>query len=124
VTSVKFEKLRNVGLITLDNPPINLVDDDLLLELGKALDDVDSSGVRAVLLHATGDHFGPGVNVKTTFSGVDRRSARKMLTRAIPIALRLEQLDVPIVCAVQGFCFERWNIINRVVPGCRASAVR
>ncbi|MEH2503370.1 enoyl-CoA hydratase/carnithine racemase [Bradyrhizobium sp. AZCC 1578] len=105
MTSVRFEKLRNVGLITLDNPPINLVDDDLLLELGKAIDEVDSSGVRAVLLHATGDHFGPGVNVKTTFSGVNSRGGRKMLTRAIPIVLRLEQLDIPIVCAVQGFCF-------------------
>ncbi|MGQ0682437.1 enoyl-CoA hydratase/isomerase family protein [Bradyrhizobium sp.] len=105
MTSVKFEKLGNVGLITLDNPPINLVDDDLLLELGRALDEVESSGVRAALLHATGDHFGPGVNVKTTFSGVNSKGARKMLTTAIPIVLRLEQLDVPIVCAVQGFCF-------------------
>lgn len=112
MTSVKFEKLGNVGLITLDNPPINLVDDNLLLELGRALDEVESSGVRAALLHATGDHFGPGVNVKTTFSGVNStfsgvnsKGARKMLTRAIPMVLRLEQLDVPIVCAVQGFCF-------------------
>ena len=101
MTSVKFEKQHNVGVITLDNPQVNLVDDDLLLELGKALDEVGSSGVRGVLLHATGDHFGPGVNVKTTFSGVDSRGTRKMLTRAIPIALRLEQLNVPIVCAVQ-----------------------
>jgi len=105
VTSVSFEKLRNVGLITLNNPPINLVDDDLLLELGKALDEVDRSEVRAVLLHAAGDHFGPGVNVKTTFSGVNSKGARKMLTGAIPMALRLEQLDIPVVCAVQGFCF-------------------
>ena len=105
MTSVSFEKRGNVGLITLDNPPINLVDDDLLLELGKALDEVDRSEVRAVLLHAVGDHFGPGVNVKTTFSGVNSKGARKMLAGAIPMALRLEQLDLPVVCAVQGFCF-------------------
>jgi enoyl-CoA hydratase/carnithine racemase len=73
--------------------------------LGKALDEVDRSEARAVLLHATGDHFGPGVNVKTAFSGVGSKSARRMLTTALSIMHRMEQSDAPIVCAVQGFCF-------------------
>ncbi len=104
MSSARFEKQGNVGVVTIDNPPINLADNALFSALVKVLDEVEASDVRALLVQAEGDHFGCGVNVKTTFVGVDAKGARQMLGRGIPIATRMEGLDMPVVCAVQGLC--------------------
>lgn len=101
---VHFEKQGTLGVITIDNPPINLTDNPLLAALPNVLDEVDSSDVRAILLQAEGDHFGCGVNVNTTFVGLGSKDARTMLNRGIPIMTRMEGLNIPIVCAVQGLC--------------------
>lgn len=101
---VRFEQQGNLGVITINNPPINLADDSLFAALTKALDDVDASDVRALLLQAEGDHFGSGMNVKTTFVGVDSRNAWRMLRKGIFMATRMEEKNIPIVCAVQGLC--------------------
>lgn len=104
MSSVRFEKQRNVGVITIDNPPINLADNALFSAFAGVLEEVDASDVRALLIQAAGDHFGCGVNVKTTFVGVDSKNARQMLSEGITVCTRLEGLPIPIVCAVQGLC--------------------
>jgi enoyl-CoA hydratase/carnithine racemase len=77
MSSVRFEQQANIGIITIDNPPINLADDALFSAFEKVLDDVDASDVRALLMQAAGDHFGCGVNVNTTFVGVSSKGARQ-----------------------------------------------
>lgn len=104
MSSVRFEKQANVGVITIDNPPINLADNALFAAFETVLDEVEASDIRALLVQAAGDHFGCGVNVQTTFVGVDSKSARQMLGRGIRICTRLEALNIPVVCAVQGLC--------------------
>ncbi len=104
MSSVRFERQGNVGVITIDNPPINLADNAIFSAFETVLDEVEASDVRALLVQAAGDHFGCGVNVKTTFVGVDSKGARQMLSRGIPICTRLEDLNIPVVCAVQGLC--------------------
>lgn len=102
---VKYEIKGQVGVITIDNPPINLTDDAVMSGLQTVLDLIDAQPPRALMLQAAGEHFGCGVNVNTTFVGVDGDMARKMLGKAIPLATRMEEMQVPIVAAVQGFCF-------------------
>lgn len=104
MSSVRFEKQGNVGVITIDNPPINLADNALFSAFVSVLDEVDASDVRALLIQAAGDHFGCGVNVNTTFVGVNSKGARQMLGEGIAVCTRLEALPIPIVCAVQGLC--------------------
>jgi hypothetical protein len=98
---VHFEKQGNLGVVTIDNPPINLADNPLFAAFTEVLDEVDSSDVRALLIQAEGDHFGGGVNVNTTFVGVDSKNARRLLNRGIPMVTRLEGLNIPVVCAVR-----------------------
>src|SRR5260221_13825637 len=100
---VHFEKQGNLGVVTIDNPPINLADNPLFAAFTEVLDEVDSSDVGALLIQAEGDHFGGGGNVKTTFVGVDSKNSGRLLNRGIPFGTRLGGLNIPWVCAVQGF---------------------
>lgn len=101
---VQFEMEDTLGVITIDNPPVNLADDPLFAAFDKALDEVESSGVRALLVQARGDHFGCGVNVNTTFVDLDGRAGRKMLNQGIAMVTRMQDLNILTVCAVQGLC--------------------
>jgi enoyl-CoA hydratase/carnithine racemase len=101
---VRFEADGNLGVITIDNPPINLADNPLFAAFADALNAVEPSGVRALLVQAEGDHFGCGVNVKTTFVGIDGKMGRRMLYQGLAMITRMEEMNIPIVCAVQGLC--------------------
>jgi len=103
--SVGLEFDGSVAIITIDNPPLNLTDADVFNGLEDAFDQIETSNARAVLLRAAGDHFGCGVNIKTTFVGTDAVQARSLIGRSLSIMQRMEALPIPIVCAVQGFCF-------------------
>jgi len=101
---VRFEAEGNLGVITIDNPPINLADNPLFAAFAEALDAVEAASIRALLVQAKGDHFGCGVNVNTTFVGLDGKTGRKMLNQGLAMVTRMEGLNIPIVCAVQGLC--------------------
>lgn len=94
-----------LAIVTFDNPPINLVDAQVLDGLERAIMEIERSNVRAVLFQAEGHHFGCGVNVHTTFVDTDAASARSMLSGAMATLHRLEALPMPTLCAVQGYCF-------------------
>ena len=48
--SIILEELDQVAVITIDNPPLNALNRDLVEELGRAFDQAAASGVRAVVL--------------------------------------------------------------------------
>ena len=91
-------------MITIDNPPVNLADNPLFAAFDETLDAIEAASIRALLVQAEGDHFGCGVNVNTTFVGLDGKTGRKMLNQGLAMVTRMEGLDIPIVCAVQGLC--------------------
>lgn len=101
---VEFQMDGELGILTVNNPPINLADDALFVSLHEAIDRLESSGARAALIRAEGEHFGCGVNVNTTFVGRTSQDARPMLERGVADLQRLERMPIPIICAVQGLC--------------------
>ena len=105
MSAVALRYENSVAIVTIDNPPINLFGDDVFDGLNQALDSIEQSDARAVLIDASGDHFGCGVNVKTAFVGKDSVAARPMLANGIQTMQRIERLPLPTVCAVQGYCF-------------------
>lgn len=102
---VTFEIIDGVGVITINNPPINLVDRDLLQQLSLVIDEIENTRPRAVLVRSEGDHFGAGVNIGTTFVGVDAVQARTFIHKALIDVIRIEDFPAPVICAVQGLCF-------------------
>ncbi|MDG9928182.1 MULTISPECIES: enoyl-CoA hydratase/isomerase family protein [unclassified Pseudomonas] len=102
---VTFEMIEGVGTITVDNPPINLMDREVMHQLSLAIDALEQARPRAVLVRSVGDHFGAGVNIGATFVGVDAVQARAFIQKGLFDVMRLEDYPAPIICAVQGLCF-------------------
>jgi enoyl-CoA hydratase/carnithine racemase len=57
---VNFETSGPLGILTLTNPPLNLLSGELLDDLGAAVKEVKRVSVRALLLRAEGKIFSDG----------------------------------------------------------------
>ena len=78
---VTFEHDDGVGSITLDHPPANSYDLEVMSEFGAAVDEAIESGARAVIVRSASEKFfSAGADVKKFLAG-RRRANMEMIAR-------------------------------------------
>lgn len=92
-----------VGVLTIEHPPQNRIGDRMVAELAEALDAIERTGARAVVLRAEGPDFCFGGDIRT-WPDMPTHQLRAAFTRYLDVFNRLEQLPMPVVAAVQGMC--------------------
>lgn len=100
---VRFEKSGSLGVLTLANPPLNLLSGELIEDLRAAVDEVKRTPLRALLLRAEGKVFSAGADVGA-FKGRTESEARDRFTSNRQLIADLEELPFPTLAAVQGMC--------------------
>jgi cyclohexa-1,5-dienecarbonyl-CoA hydratase len=98
---LKFEKSDGVARITLNRPKFNMMDIEMIVEINSLLESfVSDQDLKCVVFDAEGKHFCTGVEVG------DHKPDKvdDMIPNFNRIFELLEQIDVPIVAVVQGFC--------------------
>jgi cyclohexa-1,5-dienecarbonyl-CoA hydratase len=98
---LEFEKADGVARITLNRPKFNMMDIDMMGEINNLLESFASDqDLKCVVIDAAGKHFCTGVEV------ADHKPDKvgDMIATFNRIFELLEQIDVPVIAAVQGFC--------------------
>ncbi|WP_425230749.1 enoyl-CoA hydratase-related protein [Sphingomonas sp.] len=102
--TILAERRDDVLLLTLNRPDrLNAASLDMADELSAALDRID--GARAVLITGTGRAFCSGADLQARGNGSARggQASHQALTRHYnPLMMKLAELDVPTVSAVNG----------------------
>lgn len=97
--------LSTVAQVTLNDPPMNLVTDELLNELDAALAALEAArpgDVRAVVVTGSGERaFSAGSDVKG-FEGHRGEAGRAHFTREEAVFQRLANLPMPTIAAIEG----------------------
>jgi enoyl-CoA hydratase len=101
--SVRFEAEGNVGLITLESPPVNLFDADMVEGLERAVGEARQAEPRALMVRAEGKVFTGGVDVNV-FDGLSVDDAREFAGRLLRLAHSIEELPFPTIACVHGLC--------------------
>ncbi|MDQ4115869.1 MAG: enoyl-CoA hydratase/isomerase family protein [Actinomycetota bacterium] len=100
---VHFEQEDALGVLTVDNPPLNLMSEAVIAGFEDAINAIEQAPIRALLIRTEGPHFMAGADVRV-FHERSAADARALFSRALPVFARLEDLPVPTVAAVQGLC--------------------
>jgi enoyl-CoA hydratase/carnithine racemase len=100
---VRFERSGSLGILTLSNPPLNLLSGELIEDLRTAVNEVKRAPLRALLLRAEGKVFSAGADVGA-FKGRTESEARERFTSNRQMIADVEELPFPTLAAVQGLC--------------------
>jgi|HubBroStandDraft_6_1064221.scaffolds.fasta_scaffold524221_2 enoyl-CoA hydratase len=98
-----------LAVLSIDSPPLNLFDRELMGELSDAIDglgsaiDVGASPPRGLLIRAEGRVVSGGVDVHV-FDGLSTEQAAAMWVDLLTLVHRVEQLPLPTVFAAHGLC--------------------
>lgn len=99
---VDYSTKDGVAVITLNRPPVNALNNELISDIEEAVGMAESPDVRAVVITGA-PHFAAGADItgfqKTFESGGDERQASG-LSEAIA---RLANLEKPTIAAINGF---------------------
>ena len=99
---VEFTTEGDVGVITLNNPPVNALSSAVNADLAAAIDSAGDPAVRAVVIKG-GKHFAAGADInefKSVFEGTDEGRLAGRLSDTIS---RMEALRKPVIAAINGF---------------------
>jgi enoyl-CoA hydratase/carnithine racemase len=92
-----------LAVITLDSPPLNLVDHDLIAALRSAISAVAGSDARGLLIRAEGRAVSGGVDVNV-FAPLDVGGATALWHDWFGMIHELESLPIPTVFAAHALC--------------------
>ena len=103
MNKVGLKTSGSLGVITLANPPLNLLTGELIEDLRAAVTEVKRLPLRALLLRAEGKIFCAGADV-SAFKGKTGSDARASFTSHLRMIADIEELPFPTLAAVQGMC--------------------
>jgi enoyl-CoA hydratase/carnithine racemase len=103
---VMYTVKNTVAIVTINNPPLNILTMAVRAELEAVFDELDSKKdeIRVVILTGKGKAFVAGADIKT-FPDLTQETAKARLKKTRPLFLQIEQFERPVVCAVNGYCF-------------------
>ena len=90
-------------VLTIDHPPLNLFDGNLLDAFGDAVEGVAADPPRGLLIRAEGDVVSGGVDVHE-FDGLSKRDSADLWTRLIGTVRAIEELPCPSIFAAHALC--------------------
>ncbi len=103
MNKVQFETSGPLGILTLANPPLNLLSGELIEDLRATVSEVKRAPLRALLVRADGKIFSAGADV-SAFKGKTGSEARERFTSHLRMIADLEELPFPTLAAVHGMC--------------------
>jgi enoyl-CoA hydratase/carnithine racemase len=103
VDKVRFETSGSLGILTLTNPPLNLLSEEVIADFRAAVTEIKRAPLRALLLRAEGKVFCAGADV-SAFKGKTGSDARQSFTTHLRMIADIEELPFPTLAAVQGMC--------------------
>src|SRR5258708_21208005 len=94
----------NIATIVIDRPPQNRIDDQMIDELAAAVDAIERSGARAVLVRSEGENFSFGGDIMS-WPEAGTHQLRARFEHYMSVFNRFERMPMPVIAAVQGLCF-------------------
>lgn len=93
---------NNVGIVKLNNPPVNVLNKPLLTQLGELIDKIkDNAEIKVILLTGEGSAFAAGADIKS-MPQLKAAEGEQMALFGQEVFNKLENLDKVSIAAING----------------------
>ena len=99
----RYDRDGDVGIVTIDDPPLNLFGRDLTGAVTARLQDARDDSPRCLVVRAEGQVFTGGADVNV-FAGLSEKQARAFTGELLTITHLVEDLPFATLCVVHGLC--------------------
>jgi len=100
----RLERDGDIGIVTLDSPPLNLFGDELIRDIGTAFDEAESASVRALVIRAEGKVFTGGADVHVFEGRTPEQASEGTLNPLTTLVQRLEEMPFPCIASIHALC--------------------
>ncbi len=102
-----------IALLTINNPPLNLLSHDLLLELKNIIKKLKADKrVRVIIITGKGSFFGAGADIKELSTLKTKKDGEKFARMGQDILNLIESCEKPVIAAVNGPCMGGSNELS------------
>lgn len=103
MSNITIQCVDCISTVTIDNPPENYLDREVLSKLNKAVSEmlVPEADLRVVLLTALGKNFSAGIDY-ANFVKMTKKEAQNFAEIGYRLLKQIEDLPVPVIAALRG----------------------
>ena len=100
---INLEREGTIAIVTINNPPLNVLTDKVLTELDLALDNIENfRDCRGIIVRAIGEKaFVAGADI-LQFPSLTKNSGIELVEKGKRIFDRLSESKMPVICAISG----------------------
>lgn len=107
--NIRVEVEDRVALLTIDHPPVNSFNAQVVTELGQAMENLAADdAVKVIVITGAGSKaFVAGADIpeiKEQFESSDESGVREFIERGQRTWLQIERSPKPVIAAINGFC--------------------
>jgi enoyl-CoA hydratase/carnithine racemase len=103
MSKVRFEMSGALGVITLNDPPMNLISKELVQGVAEAIEQAEQNSLRGMLIKVDEGSFSAGADVNM-FKEMSPQDAGESLSAFLSLIQKIESLPYPTLAAVKGIC--------------------
>src|SRR5262245_8109884 len=101
---VEFERNDGIGILTLSNPPLNVITADVRSAFASTIEGVRDEPLRVLIVTGAGEKsFCAGADLREE-EGLDSQTVRGFLEEDRAVYDAMEELEIPVIAAVNGYC--------------------
>jgi enoyl-CoA hydratase/carnithine racemase len=104
VELVDYTTVDAVARITLNRPPVNALNAQLIGDIREAIELASDPGIRAVVIHGEGRHFAAGADIKRFVDSFDKTDGgeEQQASGLGEVIRTIERLPKIVIAAIQG----------------------
>jgi enoyl-CoA hydratase/carnithine racemase len=91
-----------VARITLDRPPVNALNSELIADIDSAVAEAEDPAIRAVVISGK-KHFAAGADINRFVDAFDSEDPEPQASGLSAVILRFESLEKPTIAAISGY---------------------
>lgn len=99
---IEVKKEDGIAILTINNPPMNVLNTNLLLQMGKIFDELKKEEVDVIIITGAGKAFVAGADIKE-MRAKNPGQASEFSKLGQSILNRIENFPKPVIGAVNGF---------------------